>query len=50
MLKTIINAPWFRSGLIGLVGVALLFKSAPLYAGIAFGIAFRELLIQFSSK
>ena len=41
MLK-VINAPWFRSALAGAVGVALLIKSAPLYAGIAFGIAVRE--------
>lgn len=49
MLK-VINAPWFRSALAGLVGVALLVKTAPLYAGIAFGVAIRELLLQFKTK
>jgi hypothetical protein len=49
-MKQVINAPWFRSAVAGLAGVALLVKTAPLYAGIAFGVAIRELLLQFKAN
>jgi hypothetical protein len=49
-MLNVINAPWFRSALLGVVAIALLLKGAPFYAGIATGVAFRELLLQFKIK
>lgn len=46
-MLNVINATWFRSAVLGVVGVALIIKGAPFYAGIACGIGFRELLLQF---
>jgi hypothetical protein len=48
-LKTIINSSWFRAALAGGAGSALLVTGNILYAGIAFGIGVRELLLAFKS-
>lgn len=48
-MKQVINSPWFRAAMAGAAGVALLINSAPLYAGIAFGVGIRELLLAFKS-
>jgi hypothetical protein len=48
-MKNIINSSWFKSALAGVVGIALLFNGSILYAGIAFGIGARELLLAFKS-
>lgn len=49
-LKAIINSPWFRTALAGGAGAALLVTGNILYAGIAFGIGVRELLLAFKTK
>ena len=46
-VKTIINTPWFRAALAGVVGASLLFKGEIFYAGIAFGIGVREFFFAF---
>ena len=48
-VKSIINSTWFRAALAGGVGVMLLLKGAPLYAGIAIGVGARELLLALKS-
>ena len=48
-MKNIINSNWFKAALAGVVGVALLLNGSVLYAGIAFGIGARELLLAFKS-
>tara|TARA_R110002020_G_scaffold55901_1_gene154912 strand:+ start:300 stop:455 length:156 start_codon:yes stop_codon:yes gene_type:complete len=48
-VKSIINSIWFRAALAGGVGVLLLLKGAPLYAGIAIGVGVRELLLALKS-
>lgn len=46
--KEIVNSWWFKSASIGAIGAALLFlKGGVLFAGIAFGMAIRELLFAF---
>lgn len=49
-IKTIIQAPLFRSGCAAAIGIALLTESHPLYAGMGFGIAIREFLLAFASE
>ncbi len=46
-ISEVINSSWFKSALAGAAGVALLLTSNVLYAGIAFGIGARELLLAF---
>ena len=46
-MNQVINSSWFRAALAGGVGVALLISGNVLYAGIAFGVGSRELLIAF---
>lgn len=46
-IKNIVNASWFKAGLLALVGLFLLFDKDIFYSGIAFGIAFRELFFAF---
>jgi hypothetical protein len=48
-IKKIVNAPWFRSALAGLVAVGLVIKGELFYAGIAIGIGVREFLLAFKS-
>jgi hypothetical protein len=44
-LKKIANSSWFRAAVAGAIGVFLLIDKNVLYAGIAFGIGIRELLL-----
>jgi hypothetical protein len=46
-MKQVINSSWFKAALAGGAGVALLLSGNVLYAGIAFGIGARELLLAF---
>ena len=48
-MKQVINSSWFRAALAGAAGSALLISGNVLYAGIAFGIGARELLLAFKS-
>jgi hypothetical protein len=48
-MKSIINSPWFRAALCGVVAAALLVDSNVLYGGIAIGVGARELLLAFKS-
>ena len=48
-VKSIVNSTWFRAALAGGVGVMLLLKGAPLYAGITIGVGARELLLALKS-
>jgi hypothetical protein len=46
-LKGIINHPLSKAVALGFVGSMLLLEKHPLYAGVAFGMALRELLLAF---
>tara|TARA_R100001126_G_C4841298_1_gene157072 strand:+ start:497 stop:649 length:153 start_codon:yes stop_codon:yes gene_type:complete len=46
-ISEVINSSWFKAALAGAAGVALLLTGNVLYAGIAFGIGARELLLAF---
>jgi len=46
-IKKIVNASWFKAGLLGLIGLFLLFDKDIFYSGIAFGVGFRELFLAF---
>lgn len=46
-IKKIVNASWFKSALLALVGLFLLFDKDIFYSGIAFGIALREIFFAF---
>jgi hypothetical protein len=48
-IKKIVNTPWFRSALAGLVALGLVIKGELFYAGIAIGIGVREFLLAFKS-
>ena len=49
-LKDIINHPLSKSVGLGIIGALLLMEKHPLYAGIAFGMALRELLLAFKAS
>ncbi len=44
----IINSNWFKAAAVGCIGILLILEKHPLYAGFAFGFAFRELLLALS--
>jgi len=46
-MKQVINSSWFKAALAGAAGIALLLSGNVLYAGIAFGIGARALLLAF---
>jgi hypothetical protein len=46
-MKEVINSSWFRAALAGGAGAALMITGNILYAGIAFGVGARELLLAF---
>ena len=48
-IKNVIMSPLFVSGVTGAIGLALIFESHPLYAGVAFGIAATKFLDAFKS-
>ncbi len=48
-LKQIINHPLSKSVALGIVGALLLMEKHPLYAGVSFGMALRELLLAFKA-
>ncbi len=48
-LKSIINHPLSKSVALGIVGALLLMEKHPLYAGVAFGMGLRELLLAFKA-
>ncbi len=48
-VKAIVNSSWFKAAAAGAVGAFLLVDTNGLYAGIAFGIAIRELLLAMKS-
>ena len=47
--KAIINHPLSKAVLAGKAGAMLLIESHPMYAGVAFGYAFREVLLAFKA-
>ncbi len=49
-VKAIINHPLAKAILVGIVGATLLLEAHPMYAGVAFGYAFREVLLAFKSE
>ena len=49
-VKAIINHPLSKSILAGIAGAILLVEAHPMYAGVAFGYAFREVLLAFKSE
>lgn len=46
-IKQIVNHPLAKAVGAGAIGVALLLEKHPLYAGVAFGYAIRELFLAF---
>jgi len=46
-MKQVINSSWFKAALAGGAGTALMITGNILYAGIAFGVGARELLLAF---
>jgi len=48
--KAIINHPLAKAILAGIAGAMLLLESHPMYAGVAFGYALREVLLAFKSE
>ena len=48
--KQIINHPLSKAVLAGACGAMLLLESHPMYAGVAFGYSFREILLAFKSE
>ena len=48
--KAIINHPLAKAIIAGIAGAMLLLESHPMYAGVAFGYAFREVLLAFKSE
>lgn len=49
-IKMIINHPLSKAVLAGIVGATLLIESHPMYAGVAFGYALREVFLAFKSE
>ena len=49
-VKAIINHPLAKAMLAGITGAMLLLESHPMYAGVAFGYALREVLLAFKSE
>ena len=47
--KAIINHPLSNAVLAWIAGAMLLIESHPMYAGVAFGYAFREVLLAFKA-
>ena len=48
-IKDVIMSPLFVSGVTCAIGLALIFESHPLYAGVAFGVAGVKFLSAFKS-
>jgi hypothetical protein len=48
--KAIINHPLAKAILAGFTGAMLLVEAHPLYAGVAFGYALREVLLAFKAE
>jgi len=48
-VKNIVNSPWFRSAVAGLITIGLIIKGESFYAGIALGVGVREFLLAFKS-
>jgi len=44
-IKKAVNSSLFKSAVCGVIGITLILEKLPLYAGIAFGVAFREFLL-----
>ena len=49
-VKMIVNHPLSKAVACGIVGAFMLAESHALYAGIAFGVAIREMLLAFKSQ
>tara|TARA_Y100001938_G_C8008140_1_gene388468 strand:- start:128 stop:286 length:159 start_codon:yes stop_codon:yes gene_type:complete len=49
-VKEIINHPLAKAVLAGVVGSVLLVESHPMYAGVAFGYALREVFLAFKTS
>jgi len=48
-IKQIVNHPLSKSIACGILGAIFLLEAHPLYAGVAFGMGLRELLLAFKS-
>ena len=46
----IVNSSWFKSAVIGIVGIILLAEGHAFYSGIAFGFAAREFLLSLKPE
>lgn len=46
-IKGIVNHPLSKAVVAGIIGAALLLEKHPLYAGVAFGYALREIFLAF---
>jgi len=46
-IKDIVNSSWFKAAAVAGIGILLLLEKHPLYAGVAFGFAIREILLAF---
>lgn len=49
-IKGIVNHPLSKAMAAGLIGAALLLESHPLYAGVGFGYAVREMFLAFKKE
>ena len=49
-VKQIVNHPLSKAIACGIIGAFLIIESHPLYAGVAFGIGFREFMLAFKSE
>ncbi len=49
-VKAIINHPLAKAVLSGIAGAMLLLEAHPLYAGVAFGYALREIFLAFKAE
>jgi len=49
-IKKVINSSLFKAGCAGLIGLALIAESHPLYAGISIGLGVREFLLAFKAN
>ena len=49
-VKALINHPLAKAILTGFIGTMLLVEAHPLYAGVAFGYALREIFLAFKAE
>jgi len=49
-IKKAVNSSYFKSTVCLIIGITLILEKLPLYAGMAFGIAFREFLLAFKTS